>query len=381
MTSQGGDPPSAGVADGPAPEDVDQQAIAEVERRYRRHAFTRFLAITIGIALLLGLALMAITLGSADIGPAEALRALGTTVGLTSDQYADPEAARDALIVLELRLPRVIMAILAGAALGVSGTVLQGLLRNVLVAPGIVGINQAAAFGASAVIVLGISVAGVGAIAIVGAALVAGLGCAAVVFALSWFHQMRPATVILVGVALSFLFSAFVEILQFIATEEQIAEIVFWTFGSFNNATNRQVLILLLMLAVGLPWLLFKVGSLNAVAFGGDEVARGLGVNILRLRLVCGVIAVTFAAVVVSFAGIISFVGLVGPHIARFTIGADHRYLLPFSMVCGAFLLLGADTIGRSLFAPIIVPVGIVVALLGVPLFLHLILSNRDEYF
>jgi iron complex transport system permease protein len=354
--------------------------VAEVERRYRRHALVRFFAIAIGLGLLLALALVALTLGSADIGPVEALRALGTIVGAGSDEYADPEAARKALIVLELRLPRVLMAMLAGAALAASGAVLQGLLRNVLVAPSIVGINSAAAFGASAVIVLGVSVAGFGAIAVVGAALVAALGCAGIVFSLSWFHQMRPATVILVGVALSFLFNAFMEILQFIATEEQIAEIVFWTFGSFNNATNREVLILLIMLALGLPWLLFKVGSLNAVAFGGDEVARGLGVNILRLRLICGVIAVAFAAVVVSFSGIIGFVGLVGPHIARFSIGADHRYLLPFSMVCGAFLLLGADTIGRNLF-PVLIPVGIVVALLGVPLFLHLILSHRGEYF
>lgn len=380
MTAQGGSPSPSGSVEPPRPEQLDEEAVAEVERRYRRHALVRFFAIAIGLGLLLALALVALTLGSADIGPVEALRALGTIVGAGSDEYADPEAARKALIVLELRLPRVLMAMLAGAALAASGAVLQGLLRNVLVAPSIVGINSAAAFGASAVIVLGVSVAGFGAIAVVGAALVAALGCAGIVFSLSWFHQMRPATVILVGVALSFLFNAFMEILQFIATEEQIAEIVFWTFGSFNNATNREVLILLIMLALGLPWLLFKVGSLNAVAFGGDEVARGLGVNILRLRLICGVIAVAFAAVVVSFSGIIGFVGLVGPHIARFSIGADHRYLLPFSMVCGAFLLLGADTIGRNLF-PVLIPVGIVVALLGVPLFLHLILSHRGEYF
>lgn len=379
MTSSGGSGEPTGVAP-PGAGHADQQAVAEIEQRYRRHAFLRFLAIAVGVGLLFALAVWAITLGSADIGPVTALRALGTRVGLGVGEYTDPEAARKALIVLELRLPRVLMATLAGAALGASGAVMQGLLRNVLASPFTIGINSAAAFGASTVIVLGVSVVGIGAVAVVSAALAAALGCAAVVFSLSWFHQMRPATVILVGVALSFLFSALFSTMQFIGTEEQIAEIVRWTFGSFNGATNRQVLILLVMLALGLPWLLFKVGSLNAVAFGGDEVARGLGVNILRLRLVCGVISVAFAAIVVSFAGIIGFVGLVGPHIARFSIGADHRYLIPFSMVCGAFLLLGADTIGRNLF-PVLVPVGIVVAYIGVPLFLHLILSNRGEYF
>lgn len=360
--------------------EIDEATVARIERGYRRFTLVRFAVLLVTAGLVFALAVVATTIGSADIAPGEVLRALGTRLGISPGEL-DPETERKTLIILELRFPRVLLALLAGASLAVSGTVMQGLLRNVLVSPFTVGISAAAAFGASVAIVLGASIAGTGAIAVVSTALVAALACAGGVFSLSWFRQMRPETVILVGVALGSLFGALTSTLQMIATDEQIAAIVRWSFGSFNDASNREVIIVGVMLIIGLPWIIFKSGSLNAMAFGGDEVARGLGVNIVQMRMVCGAIAVAFAAVVISFTGIIGFVGLVAPHIARLIIGADHRYLLPFSMLCGALLLLLADTIGRNLFAPIMVPVGIVVSYVGVPIFLHLILSRRRQYF
>lgn len=352
--------------------------VADIERRYRRHTLVRLLALVGATGLLLVLAVIAMALGTADIAPGEVVRAV---LRLDAAEDLSAEAARNAQIIRGLRLPRVAMAVLGGASLAVSGTVMQGLLRNVLVSPFTVGISSAAAFGASAAIVLGASVSGTGTVAIVSTAMTASLGCAGVVFMLSWARQMRPETVILVGVALAYLFSALTATLQFIATDEQIAQIVRWTFGTFNAATWREVWVVLAMFVVGLPLVYAKSAALNALAFGGDDVARGLGVNIVAIRLGCGVLAVAFTAVVISFTGVIGFVGLVAPHIARLIIGGDHRYLIPFSVLCGALLLLIADTIGRSLFAPVLIPVGIVVSYIGVPLFLNLILSRRRAYF
>lgn len=358
--------------------EVDEAAVDDIERRYRRHTLVRLFALISATTVLLGLAVFAMALGTADIAANEVMRAV---LRLDAGQELSAEAARNAQIIRQLRLPRVVMAVLAGACLAVSGTVMQGLLRNVLVSPFTAGISSAAAFGASVAIVLGASVTGVGAVAILSTALTAALACAAFVFLLSWARQMRPETVILVGVALTYLFSALTATLQFIATDEQIAEIVRWTFGSVNAAGWRDVWVVLAMLLAGFPLVYAKSGALNALAFGGDDVARGLGVNIVAVRLGCGLLAVVLAAVVISFTGVIGFVGLVGPHIARLVIGGDHRYLLPFSVLCGGLLLLAADTIGRSLFAPVQIPVGIVVAYIGVPLFLNLILSRRRRYF
>ncbi len=382
MTTQSPDAgPAAGHKPAPEAEDIDQAAVADVadiERRYRRHTAVRLFALVTASGLLLVLAVVAMALGTADIAPGEVVRAI---LRLDGAEELSAEAARNAQIIRGLRLPRVVMAMLAGASLAVSGTVMQGLLRNVLVSPFTVGISSAAAFGASAAIVLGASVSGSGAIAIVSTAMTAALCCAGVVFMLSWARQMRPETVILVGVALAYLFSALTATLQFIATDEQIAQIVRWTFGTFNAATWQEVRVVLAMFVIGLPLVYAKSAALNALAFGGDDVARGLGVNIVAMRLGCGVLAVGLTAVVISFTGVIGFVGLVAPHIARLIIGGDHRYLIPFSVLCGALLLLIADTIGRSLFAPVLIPVGIVVSYIGVPLFLNLILSRRRAYF
>lgn len=377
-------PPGAGSAMNkePAPavdiEDAAIAGVADIERRYRRHTLVRLFALVVATGMLLVLAVIAMALGTADIAPGEVVRAV---LRLDRAEELSAEAARNAQIIRGLRLPRVVMAVVAGASLAVSGTVMQGLLRNVLVSPFTVGISSAAAFGASAAIVLGASVSGTGAVAIVSTAMTAALGCAGVVFVLSWARQMRPETVILVGVALAYLFSALTATLQFIATDEQIAEIVRWTFGTFNAATWQEVWVVLAMFVIGLPLVYVKSAALNALAFGGDDVARGLGVNIVAVRLGCGVLAVALTAVVISFTGVIGFVGLVAPHIARLIIGGDHRYLIPFSVLCGALLLLIADTVGRSLFAPVLIPVGIVVSYIGVPLFLNLVLSRRRAYF
>jgi iron complex transport system permease protein len=184
-------------------------------------------------------------------------------------------------------------------------------------------------------------------------------------------------TIILTGIALTYLFSALTATVQFIATEEQLAAVVHWTFGTLNRATWDEVGITALFFAVCLPVFFWNAWAYNALASGGDETATSLGFNVKRIRVITSLLAVLITAAIVSFTGVIGFVGLVAPHIARLLISSDHRYLLPFSCCAGAVLLLLADTIGRTLFAPAVLPVGIVVSYLGVPLFVHLIILRR----
>jgi len=212
---------------------------------------------------------------------------------------------------------------------------------------------------------------------VVGCAFAVAIGCATLVFGLASFRRTSPEALVLVGIAVTDLFAALTAAMQYLATDEQLAEIVRWTFGSVNGAKWGHAAVVGGVVAVSVPVLLWRASAFNAVAFAGDDAARSLGVNVTALRIGGGLVAVALAATVVSFTGVIGFVGLVGPHIARLIIGADHRYLIPFSAVAGAALLLAADTIGRSLFSPAVIPVGIVVSLLGAPLFLNLVLARR----
>ncbi|MEX5712372.1 iron ABC transporter permease [Parafrankia sp. FMc6] len=239
--------------------------------------------------------------------------------------------------------------------------VLQGLLRNPMVSPFTLGISSAAAFGASLTILFGDST-GRGNLAMVGSALGMALLCSALLLGLSWFRRASPVTLILVGTALTYLFQALTSMMQYIASEHQLSEIVRWNFGSVNAATWGQVATVGLPVLAATTVLAGQAGNLNAIAFAGDDAARSLGVHVTRTRLVCSLLAVMLAAVIVSFTGVtgvigfVGFVGLVAPHIARLVIGADHRFLLPFAALAGTLLVLAADTAGRTLFAPAVIP-------------------------
>lgn len=156
---------------------------------------------------------------------------------------------------------------------------------------------------------------------------------------------------------------------------------VHWTFGSFTKADTGQIGLLFVAMAVTFPVFIKNAWALNALASGSDNVARGLGIDVNQVRVILGFLSVTLTACIISLSGVIGFVGIVGPYIARITIGADHKYLLPFFAFSGGMLVLASDTLGRTLFAPVAIPVGIIVAYVGVPLFLQLILSRKELYF
>ncbi|RFB68019.1 MULTISPECIES: iron ABC transporter permease [unclassified Herbaspirillum] len=346
----------------------------------KHHQRRNALAMIAGVALLIAAMALAGSLGAQKFGMATSLRALFAPL-LPAAWLSDIPAWQISLLQ-QLRLPRIVMAVVAGAGLALAGVAMQGITRNPLVSPYTVGISPAAAFGASLAILSGATgVAGAwsGLYLTVAAAFASAVLCATLVLAFSALRGVSATMLVLGGVGLTYLFSALTASVQFVATEQQLAAIVQWTFGSLNGSTWNEVAVAGGVLLLGAPLLQWHAWALNAFAAGGDDIAASLGFAVGRVRTVVTVVAVMITAAVVSFTGVIGFVGLVAPHIARLLIGGDHRWLLPFSAIVGALLVLLSDMAGRLLFAPVIIPVGIVVAYVGVPLFLHLLLSSRHK--
>jgi len=281
-------------------------------------------------------------------------------------------------IVWHLRLPRILMDIVAGAGLAVAGVVMQVVLKNPLASPYTLGIASAAAFGASLAIVLGAGFVG-GEYLVITNAFVFALFASVLIYALSKYRGVAPETMILAGIAMMYLFSAMTSLLQYLGSAEEVQEVVFWMFGSSGRASWTNVGAISLVLAACIPYLLWRAWDLNAMG-AGDETAKSLGVNVERERIACMFIASLITATIICFTGTIGFIGLVGPHMTRMAIGGDHRFLLPASGLLGAVVLTGADTVARTIVAPEIVPVGIMTSFLGVPLFVYLLVRKRGRY-
>lgn len=283
------------------------------------------------------------------------------------------------IIVWNLRLPRILLAIIAGAGFALSGTVMQGIMRNPLVSPFTIGISSAAGFGASLAIVLGVGIIGPGKYLLILNAFFFALLSAFLVYGIAKFRGVSPETLILAGIAIMYLFSALTSLLQYIATEEELRGVVHWLFGNLAVANWQNLLIVFIVFLVCFPFIMRYAWDLNCL-IAGEETAISLGVNTGRVRIVSMILATFITATIVCFTGVIGFVCLVAPHITRMIIGSDHRFLLPASCITGALLLLGADTIGRTIIQPVEIPVGIVTSFLGVPMFIYLLLTKRKKY-
>ena len=277
-----------------------------------------------------------------------------------------------------IRAPRVLMCLLIGAVLAVSGAALQGVFRNPLADPGVIGVSSGAAVGAVAAIVLGVGSTLVRAHRHARSpAFIGGLIAALAVYAMSRRDgRTEVVTMVLTGVAVSAICGAFVGLLTFLADDAQLRTIVFWSLGSMGGATWESLgaaAPMLLASAVLLP--LFG-RPLNALVLGERE-ARHVGVDTERVRLTVVALAALGTGASVSVAGIVGFVGLVTPHLLRLVAGPDHRLLLPASALGGAVLLLVADLVARTVVVPAELPLGVVTALAGGPFFLFLLLRTR----
>lgn len=349
----------------------------KVEKLYSKFTARKVIFILAGIGGLAAFSLFATSIGSASLGINDVAHAIFARVfsfaDIKSSHFAD-------VVVWELRLPRIVMGIVAGAGLAISGAVMQGIMRNPLVSPFTIGVSSAAAFGASIAIVLGFGFVGGERYIVITNAFIFALITAFLVYGLAKIRGITGETLILAGIALMYLFSALTSLLQYFATEEELQAVVYWMFGSLTGSSWENILVASIILFLCLPFLMKYSWDLNAMASGGDEIATSLGVNAPRVRMLCLILATLITAGIICFTGIIGFVCLVSPHIARLLIGADHRFLLPYSCVLGALLLLIADTVGRNIISPIVIPVGIVTAIIGVPFFLYLLMTRRKEY-
>lgn len=317
----------------------------------------------------------ALALGAVRVPLAQVIRALA---GLETD-------AQWGIIVRDIRLPHALAALLAGAGLAAAGAGMQSILRNPLGSPFTLGLSQAAAFGAAfAVMGLGtgvmqstqaeaISLARPGLTAV--CAFAACMAASLIIIGIGRIRGATPEVLVLSGVALGSLFGAGTMFLQFFADDVQLAAMVFWTFGDVGRAGWHEVAYMAATVAAGLLFFLFNRWNYNAID-AGDETARSLGVRVERVRITGMVAASMLTAVIVAFLGVIGFVGLICPHIARRIVGDDHRFLLPATCLAGSALLLAADTAARLILAPHVLPVAVLTAFLGAPAFLYLLLRR-----
>lgn len=291
-------------------------------------------------------------------------------------------ALSDRVVLLDIRLPRLVLGILVGASLAVSGALMQGLFRNPLADPGLVGVSAGAGLGAIAAIVLGgmlpVAVqAGFGYYLVPLAAFFGGWGTTILLYRVATRKgRTSVATMLLAGIALGALSGAVSGILIYKASDGQLRDLTFWGMGSLAGATWSKVLTATPIICAALAVAPFLARGLNGLALG-EAAAGHLGINIQRVKSIAilSVAGATGAAVAVS--GGIGFVGIVVPHLLRLAIGPDHRYLLPNAALLGASLLLAADVISRNIIAPAELPIGIVTAVLGAPVFLWILLRSR----
>ena len=329
------------------------------------------------ILLLLGivfLAGVAATLGSANISVLDVYYAILARFfpgHFQSDWFSDT-------IVWGLRLHRIMLSIVAGMGLAIAGAVMQGILKNPLASPFTLGISSAASFGAALAIVLGAGFAG-GEWLIIGNAFVFTLLASMTVYGLAKYKGITPETMILAGIAIMYLFQAMTSFLQYLGQSEQVAEVVFWMMGSLGRSSWDKVAIIALV-TVACSLILMRLSwDINTLG-AGDETAMSLGVNVELVRVLGMMLSALITASVICFTGTIGFIGLVAPHITRMVVSGDHRFLLPASGLFGALLLLGADTVARTIMSPVILPVGIMTAFMGVPFFLYLFMKRRKSF-
>lgn len=345
---------------------------------YRRRRRRQHVWLALGLALA-GLAILAgMTTGATRLSPGDFIAA-----------FREPPETMAQRVILNVRLPRIVGAILGGAGFAVAGMVLQAILRNPLASPSTLGISQGAAFGAACgIMALSLGDAAVGSQAVQVdrnpylvsfLAFVCSLATTVCIAALASFRQASREAIVLAGVALGAFFMAGTTVIQYFADETQLASIVQWTFGDVGRATWPELKFMALVVGAGLGYFRLRALRFNALLIGG-ETARSLGVAVGRLRLESMIIAALMASVIVTFFGVISFIGLVAPHMARLLVGEDARPLLPLTALVGAVLLLAADLAGRLLLAPAVLPAGVVTAFMGTPIFLVLLFGGRQPW-
>ncbi|UAW97951.1 iron ABC transporter permease [Halopseudomonas nanhaiensis] len=337
---------------------------------------SRYLLFSLLAAALLLACLLSLAIGAVAIAPADVLRVLWPWAEVTG------VAPGEQLIVEQIRLPRALMGAMTGATLALTGAAMQGLFRNPLADPGLIGVSGGAALGAALAIVFGVGLAELlprvlSPYLTVSGAFVGGVVSTIVVYRLGQALQGGAmSSMLLAGVAITTLSGALIGLLGYLADSSMLRTLTFWNMGTLAHASYERVIMLALCCALVWWRLPRRARELNALLLGESE-AHHLGLDVARLKLELIILTALGVAASVAAAGLIGFVGLMVPHLARLMVGPDHRPLLPASMLLGATLMLLADIAARLLMAPAELPIGILTAALGAPFFLVLLYRMR----
>lgn len=353
-----------------APPPSPPPALTAPEQKPQRRGATWLLtAALLGVLLLL--ALLSAGLGAYDIPLGDVLSSVQHRIGLGGAALERvPES-----VLWNVRLPRVVLALLVGASLGCAGALMQGVFGNPLAEPGVIGISAGAAVGAVASIALGLSFLGNWTVTV--CAFVSGLLTVLLVYAMSRSGgRTEVVTLILTGIAVNAFAGALIGLSIFFADNAQISQITFWQLGSLAQATWPKVLAVLPCALLGLAVAPFYARKLDLLALG-ERPARHLGVDVERLRVVLVLVVALLTAAAVAVAGIITFVGLLVPHLLRMANGPGHRFLVPGSALGGALVLVAGDLAARTVAAPAELPLGVLTALFGSPFFFWLLRRTR----
>lgn len=349
-------------------------------KRLHLSGFKESLMVLAGLIIVLfWLIVISVGIGAVPVSPLQVVSILAEQLGWS--RFVEFEPVQEA-ILLNIRLPRVILGVLTGAALAVSGAAMQGLFRNPLADPGLVGVSSGAALATAVAMVLaGTITAGwmepFTRFIVPVAAFIGGVLATILVYNLATDRgRTDVATMLLAGIAVNAMAGAVIGFMIFMANDDQLRDYTFWTLGSLGGATWGSVWVVLPLLLAAILFLPGLSKGLNAILLGEAE-ARHLGIPVERLKRLIVVFVGLAVGAAVSVSGMIGFVGLVVPHILRLWIGPDHRFLLPGSAVLGGLLLLGSDLIARTVVAPAELPIGVITATIGAPFFLWLLLKNR----
>ena len=380
------------VADDPLIKDVVRNSLeiwnapAEADRddttnsiidKYKKYVMRKWVFIFVCIVAMMVVILFALTIGEYPLSVERCYEIIWQFI--TGHQPANASETLENSIIFDIRLPRIYVGILAGAGLAAAGVAMQSTLMNPLADPYTTGVSSGASFGATIGIVLEISLFGVSAqYTTVINAFVFSLIPMAMIILLSKARNGSPTTMIMAGIAIMYIFNAFTTLISLMAEPTKLEQLYRWTVGSLTFACSSDVLVMAVFVIPGIIILQFLTSKLNILSTG-DDTAKSLGVDADRMRRIILLVVALIAAAVVSFTGLIGFVGLVAPHIVRIFVGPDNRFLLPASAAFGALLLIFADLVGRVIIAPAELQVGVVTAFMGGPLFLWLIIRKNTK--
>jgi iron complex transport system permease protein len=350
---------------------------ARARRAHRRRPGAWPVAVTL-VVLLLASMLLAATVGAAGIPLSRLPAALHLTVGDPANGFA----ARDQLVLWQIRIPRIAVAAMIGGMLGAAGAIMQGLFRNPLADPALVGVASGGALAAAGAIVFSDSrfaghIAFMQPYLLPLAAFAGSLLTTVALYRIaSRGGRTSIAIFLLAGLAIAAIANASIGLLVFVADDRQLRDITFWLLGSLSGATWSKAMIVAPVLALGLAGMMFVSRGLDVLILGESEAFHS-GIHVERLKRICIVLVSAMTGAAVSVCGVIGFVGIVVPHLLRLVIGPSHRLLLPASVGLGAALLVGADTLARTIVAPAEMPIGILTAAVGAPIFLLILLRQR----